>query len=973
MSKVEQPLHQMKSVLNPIGLVLCAVGGLAQASHLWVNSSPVHQDVAVMSLVAYAMAFICFGLAASHKAFPRVASYMVLAVVLITSFARGYHQLRHVYGARSGEYTAYGTDAVAFNHYAAELLIEGKNPYQQSMSGAAERFKVPSRYHTPLASGGKVETLSYPSLSFLVYVPFLAAGLENVNWLHLAAYLLVIVLLFWLSPAWIRAVTPLMFFLEPELVNYPVGGVTDILYVPLLMGAAYFWRSKRSTTAVLWALACCFKQTPWLLAPFLLIALWREHAPLGRRAVLREVAIFFGIAAAVFLLANLPFIAWSAKAWYAGVMTPIGKSLVIYGAGLINLTTAIGIPLSARVYSLLALSMLLTLTVLYAVRYKTFSDAMWFLPAVVYWLAPRSFHSYYLFWAPVFFVSLAWTLDRRLLHATAEGPEEGGEERTQEKTQEPGSIRDRLVRLRVPGRSWVLVLLPIAVFAVIAGRAGCDPRAVSVEMVAAADSTKQLGLVDELELKLKNHTDEPTAVRLAVAWARNNLYFWPMVQGPKTLAAGQTARVRIKAPDYTQAPRAGEVIRIRAYHVKRGKFYLSDPFKPQVSSPLVRNTRFEYWDDGRNQPMSWTRFPPSAVDRKALSRKTVGGRKAVCLTATQTGETEWARSALSQGISVATRTLLFTYRSGAGPVGQALPQQVIGVELAYPKGQTVLLSPNPNVRFPRLYQREKFTFIHLPYKVGRWQRFGINLSDLREFLGYDIPVPVEARIVVSRHRKLRGSVSACVSELRGTTRRIQEALSVRDIPPPPAVVNPELTFGREGAKGPSGWQVEHPQGADSWRVVPRPGGGVGLEVFVNEGAREWSTLTLSQPLVHVPRRLAVNVCTKHATAKLSAPTLLVGVELWQEGATHVFTLAESAGGKPQRVRRGRFRFHGIPRKEGACTKMALDFSKLPIKGKTTFKLLMNVHRSRVGHFVVGFGPLDIPARDVPWQSKLKRR
>ncbi len=73
----------------------------------------------------------------------------------------------------------------------------------------------------------------------------------------------------------------------------------------------------------------------------------------------------------------------------------------------------------------------------------------------------------------------------------------------------------------------------------------------------------------------------------------------------------------------------------------------------------------------------------------------------------------------------------------------------------------------------------------------------------------------------------------------------------------------------------------------------KQGGGFAWEVFVNEGAREWSTLTLSQPLVHVPRRLTVNVCTKHATAKLSAPTLLVGVELWQEGATHVFTLAES--------------------------------------------------------------------------------
>ena len=61
-------------------------------------------------------------------------------------------------------------------------------------------------------------------------------------------------------------------------VSYAVGGITDVLFMPLLVGAAYRWDrfgESRITYAgpVLLGLAMAVKQTPWLLLPFLVCAL----------------------------------------------------------------------------------------------------------------------------------------------------------------------------------------------------------------------------------------------------------------------------------------------------------------------------------------------------------------------------------------------------------------------------------------------------------------------------------------------------------------------------------------------------------------------------------------------------------------------------------------------------------------------------------------------------------------------------
>ncbi len=136
----------------------------------------------------------------------------------------------------------YGTDEVAFDQYAAQLLIHGMNPYTHSMAPAFALFHVSPNGYTFLLDGQPVTSLSYPALSFLPYAPFLLLGWSTQMgvMVNVFAWGLGIVLAFMLLP---RSVRPLAIVVGSLGIytGYAVGGVTDALFVPLLIGAVYRW------------------------------------------------------------------------------------------------------------------------------------------------------------------------------------------------------------------------------------------------------------------------------------------------------------------------------------------------------------------------------------------------------------------------------------------------------------------------------------------------------------------------------------------------------------------------------------------------------------------------------------------------------------------------------------------------------------------------------------------------------------
>jgi uncharacterized membrane protein len=437
----------------------------------------------------------------------------------------------------------YGTDEIAFDQYAAQLAWHGINPYLHSMAPAFRLFHVSPNGYTFQLTGRPVTSLSYPALSFEAYEPLLAAGLtaQAAVWMDVGAWALGAVILFAVLP---RRLAPLAAVLASMdiFVGYAVGGVTDSLFVPLLVGAAVGWDQfayRRGPAAwrgpVLLGLAMAVKQTPWLIAPFLVTGIIVECWPAcGGRQALRTGLRYAAIALAAFLGPNLPYLLSAPGAWLRGVMTPFSGQTVPAGQGLISLSLSLmtggG---SLRAYSIAAVVVLAAALACYAAAYPVLKPAAFLLPSVVLFFGTRSFGSYLVMLIPAAIAAAATSAGRR-----------------------PA----------VPcWRRWRWVVLGGAAAcaaAVTAALTAASPLAISIRSV---QTTGQLATLDELNLAVTNNSDARVRPAFTIQDGTTMTAFWRRQSGPAVLAPHQRARYTIVAPSYFAMPSISNGFQVLAF------------------------------------------------------------------------------------------------------------------------------------------------------------------------------------------------------------------------------------------------------------------------------------------------------------------------------------------------------------------------------------------------------------------------
>ncbi|CAN5201960.1 hypothetical protein BH18CHL2_BH18CHL2_09990 [soil metagenome] len=333
--------------------------------------------------------------------------------------------LAWIYGVpreRGCDWTPYHNDAIALNECAAALIIEGKDPYATlDLFEGYDRLAIGADRTTPLRRGlfadvpiypsddqldeawalrsrGVGENVefvwrpSYPALSFLLIVPWVARGWDT-NVLYLMCLIAAMSLVIWRAPAGLRPFILTGLLGATSLVAFTIGGSSDLVYaLPLV--AAWLWRERR-WSALSYGVAAATKQIAWFFAPFLFIQ-WA--AALGVREALRRSAL----SGAVFIVANLPLFAPDPAAWAAGVLTPVVEPMFPRGAGLVFLETNGVVPLlpSAVHLALQAVAMAAALAVAWRTRH-TSPELGVVLAAVPLFFAYRSLFSYF-FLLPLF-------------------------------------------------------------------------------------------------------------------------------------------------------------------------------------------------------------------------------------------------------------------------------------------------------------------------------------------------------------------------------------------------------------------------------------------------------------------------------------------------------------------------------------------------------------------------------------------
>ena len=362
----------------------------------------IHPEVAVLTILVYGVSLFIIALSLMpsttllrYKDF----SLIPLALSIITS----------VYVVAEIAYRgAYRTDVLAFSQYAAILVTKGLNPYFQDLTPALAIFNVQPSDLTPLSSGNFLQpsTFQYPALHFLIFVPFVLAGLRDMRWVLVAFEFATILLIYKKSPAKLRPMIILPLFAGADLmINFTASSVSDMLWVLPLVGCAFLLDRKPMLSGILYGVACAIKQPPWLLAPFLLIYLYRTDSK-HTREKLRRIASFLGPAAAVFAVINLPFAYANPMRWLLQVVTPISSDLVILSQGP-AVFSQVGLMSVGRLfYSVLAVGVLLVLVGNYYVYFDKLRYMLWIFPGVILWFSFRALTSYVIYWIPLMLVSL---------------------------------------------------------------------------------------------------------------------------------------------------------------------------------------------------------------------------------------------------------------------------------------------------------------------------------------------------------------------------------------------------------------------------------------------------------------------------------------------------------------------------------------------------------------------------------------
>ncbi len=454
---------------------------------------------------------------------------------------------------------SYATDEVSFDQYSASLLLHGHNPYTSSLAPAFDLFHVQPNGYTFRLNGTPVTQLSYPSMSFLVYLPFLLLGISSqagiiVNCIAWSLGLLVGWRLLARELRWVIVVLGFVGLY----IGFAVGGVTDALYVPLLMLAVYKWDSfERLQGWRAWVgptamgLALGIKQTPWLVLGFLLVAMALEAFNAGESFpdLLGQAWRYFWRALVVFFVPNLPFIVWDFGSWIRGVLTPLTGGIVPAGQGWIGISNFLGIGGGdLRFYTLLGFGMLLLSAGLLVVTYPKGKPVVLLLPSIVLFFLSRSFASY-----------LVMLLLPLLVAATSVRP-----------SGKMGALANWNM-----AKWFVLPPIFIVVLSFAATLFYGQPLALTI---TGLQTTGQLASIVRIDVHVTNQTNGSLKPLFSSENGGAITAPWNIISGPSTLGAGQTANYQLAAPNYFAQPQLTNAFQMVA--LTPTAMSVSPPFTP---------------------------------------------------------------------------------------------------------------------------------------------------------------------------------------------------------------------------------------------------------------------------------------------------------------------------------------------------------------------------------------------------------
>ncbi|MBV9103926.1 MAG: hypothetical protein JO060_10055 [Candidatus Eremiobacteraeota bacterium] len=716
-------------IATKIGVYIASAVLIGTGYHLWQEiEANVHIVSLWSSLLCYALGFALAWYGSLNTVAPSRRENMAITGLLLAfvAYAVNYTLFRA---------TAYGTDAMLFNAYSAELLTRGVNPYAANMQPAFGLFGVPTNLVTPTVTGGAIFAQSYPALSFLVYVPFALLG-QSALWLSIAAHLGLLATLVVIAPRPFKALAPVILFADPVYTQYTLGSVTDIIWALPAVLCAYYWRSKPALAAFYLGLACGFKQSPWFIVPFAIVA-WAFTAVERRRwlSFFEPLCVLL----LTFFIPNAPFIIWDPHRWLSGVMTPMAGNLIAFGSGIVQLTTANVYATDLHTLTTLSAAVLGLLLVFYAVDRRRFGFVPFLAPGIALFFAARSLQNYFMFW-PVALMAYAFS--------------------------SPGEIwlRSESAERR---RAWapiaVAALATIVVgFMIVRGTtvAAYDMR-VSILHYGYDNATKN---VNAFNVRLANpERQHPRAIRFGVLLQGSGDDFIYWTAKPLTVSPGLNRDVTIKAPNVqSEIPSGDHSVQVVAIDADAGTQAYSAPIELEPLAAGIANPMLTSWLPGRpSTPVGWdispTDFATGWIRRIDLGKHRGGLAYAVAASP----DDEWHVASVGQKLPGKLRRFSALLRPYQNYVGEgAYPRSIFGIEMIDSLGHHAYYVVDSALLHAEVFKHDQFTMFQVPGRIGAWNTIEVDPAQLQRDAGFMLSdtSQVEINILAGQHHGEPGTV-----------------------------------------------------------------------------------------------------------------------------------------------------------------------------------------------------------------------
>ena len=594
LSKIKEYFGLKETLLKPTRLSRTGLGlsgAMLMAAGLWL----VAMEPSLVAALALAAGLVGFGVfnvvSASRKNLTLSRANKFSLVSNLVLFVSLYAVVSRFI------FVTYTTDTVVGTYMGVLRALQLQSPYAFSIKPLLDRFGFSPSFYTPGVDGSFDFHLAYPSLSFLAIVPFYLLGLHDVRDTVFIFHMMSVLVIFALAPARLKSVSVLPFTLFSVVI---AGSWTDSVWAFFLVLTAVLWQRNPKASWVSLGLAVAAKQIALVVAPFLLVRVWKETPRSGFRALGRDV----GLMLAAFFLPNLPFIVSTPNAWWADVVAPFlpnSPAQVPGGIGLSGFLLDLGIALPSSFFLVLMIGASSILLYTYARHYRGLNSVVFAFPILIFLFYYRSFPNYMAYWLFPLVIELCRLGGPNLrltfasrLPSIAWRP--------------PTGTFLRFLRRRLTPSLMVVVALT-TVFVGVSGayisQAASPKTSIQINGVTDPDGVGSATLINVTVTNLLSAPVLPVFFvkysPLPYVWASNST---------SQLKSGQTNSYVISAPDALSAVPRGDQFHIMIYDKLTGQLLgESSSWKADIPAPSIENPSLKWWildpSVGTRVPFNW--------------------------------------------------------------------------------------------------------------------------------------------------------------------------------------------------------------------------------------------------------------------------------------------------------------------------------------------------------------------------------